>query len=75
MKRTLQSILAVLIGTIPFAASAHPGHLDLDFLKDHHHHHDIPVVPEVNSGLILIPIAIVILLFASRELFNRAARS
>jgi hypothetical protein len=75
MKRALHSVLALLLGTIPFTASADPGHLDLDFFKHDHHHHDIPVVPEVNVGLLLIPIAFVILLFASRRLlFKRVTR-
>ena len=36
-----------------------------------HHHH--PVVPEVNTGLVLIPIAIVIMLLSSLQLFRARA--
>ena len=35
-------------------------------------HHDAPpVVPEVNTGLVLLPIALAILLFSSRHLLRR----
>jgi hypothetical protein len=38
----------------------------------HHHHHDPPpAVPEVNTGLVLLPIVLAILLFASRHLLRR----
>jgi hypothetical protein len=68
MKRSLDYVLAVLLGTIPFAASANADDIDLDLLKPHHHHQP-PIVPEVNVTLVLIPIAFAILLFASRQLF------
>jgi hypothetical protein len=69
MKRVFHSILTVLLGAMPFVASADPE--DMDLVKHHHHHHlsDPPVVPEVNVGLVLIPIAFAILLLASRQLF------
>ena len=34
-------------------------------------HHHPPVVPEVNTGLVLLPIALAILLFSSRHLLRR----
>ena len=37
----------------------------------HHHHHDPPPVPEVNAGLVLLPIVLAILLFTSRHLLRR----
>jgi nitric oxide reductase large subunit len=38
----------------------------------HHHHHDPPpAVPEVNSGLVLLPIVLAILLFTSQHLLRR----
>jgi hypothetical protein len=38
----------------------------------HHHHHDPPpVVPEVNTGLVLLPIVLAILIFTSRHLLRR----
>ncbi|HEX3446154.1 MAG TPA: hypothetical protein VHS80_15655 [Chthoniobacterales bacterium] len=38
----------------------------------HHHHHDPPpAVPEVNAGLVLLPIVLAILLFTSRHLLRR----
>jgi hypothetical protein len=37
----------------------------------HHHHHDPPAVPEVNTGLVLIPIVLAILLFTSQQLLRR----
>jgi hypothetical protein len=76
MKRVVDSIFSVLVllGTIPLTASAHPEHLDLDLFK-HHEHQEIPVVSEVNVGLVLIPIAFAILLLASRQLvFKRGTR-
>jgi hypothetical protein len=33
-------------------------------------HHHPPVVPEVNTGLVLLPIVFAILLFASRQLLR-----
>jgi hypothetical protein len=38
-----------------------------------HGPHKHPVVPEVNTGLVLIPVVIAILLLASRQLFHKAA--
>jgi hypothetical protein len=37
----------------------------------HHHHHDPPAVPEVNTGLVLLPIVLAILLFTSHHLLRR----
>jgi hypothetical protein len=37
----------------------------------HRHHHDPPAVPEVNTGLVLLPIVLMILLFTSRRLLRR----
>ncbi len=39
----------------------------------HHHppHHDPPAVPEVNTGLVLLPIVLAILLFTSQHLLRR----
>ena len=37
----------------------------------HHHHHDPPPVPEVNTGLVLLPIVLAILLFTSLRLLRR----
>jgi hypothetical protein len=38
----------------------------------HHHHHDPPpAVPEVNTGLVLLPIVLAILVFTSRYLLRR----
>ena len=36
-----------------------------------HHHHDPPPVPEVNAGLVLLPIVLAILLFTSQHLLRR----
>lgn len=51
----------------------------VDNLKLHwppHHHHHPPVVPEVNTGLVLLPIIVGILLIASRQLLRgRAAEN
>jgi hypothetical protein len=43
-------------------------------LQWHHHgphHHDPPAVPEVNTGLVLLPIVFAILLFTSQHLLRR----
>jgi hypothetical protein len=72
MKRALNYVIGGLLGGIPFVASADPHGEALGWFKhpEHHHHlSDPPVVPEVNAGLVLVPIAFVILLFASRQLF------
>jgi hypothetical protein len=42
-----------------------------ELLHHHHHHHDPPPVPEVNAGLVLLPIVLAILLFTSRHLLRR----
>jgi len=34
-------------------------------------HHDPPVVPEVNTGLVLLPIVLAIFVFTSRQLWRR----
>ena len=36
-----------------------------------HHHHNPPAVPEVNTGLVLLPIVLAILLFTSQHLLRR----
>ena len=74
MKRALNYVIGGLLGSIPFVASADPRGEALGWLKHPEHHHDLsdpPVVPEVNAGLVLIPIAFVILLFASRQLLSK----
>lgn len=40
-------------------------------LHHHPHHHDPPAVPEVNTGLVLLPIVLAILLFTSQHLLRR----
>jgi hypothetical protein len=42
------------------------------WLKHHHHHHP-PALPEVNTGLVLIPVAFVIMLLSSLQLFRARA--
>jgi hypothetical protein len=37
----------------------------------HHHHSPPPAVPEVNTGLVLLPIVLAILLFTSRRFLRR----
>jgi hypothetical protein len=51
------------------AAWADPIGIPPGLLKHHHHH----PVPEVNAGLVLIPIAIVIMLLSSLQLFRARA--
>jgi hypothetical protein len=40
-------------------------------LHRHPHHHDPAPVPEVNTGLVLLPIILAILLFTSQHLLRR----
>ena len=77
MKRALNYVVGGLLGRIPFVASADPHGEALGWLKhpEHHHLSDPPVVPEVNAGLVLVPLVFAILLLASRQLlFKRETR-
>jgi hypothetical protein len=73
----LTSSVAVVIATIalvgnkPALADTNSGSLW------HHwtHHHDPPTVPEVNSGLVLLPIMFAVLLFCTRHLWRRGNAS
>ena len=72
MKRALNYVIGGLLGSIPFVASAEPRGEALGWLKHPEHHHHLsgpPVVPEVNVGLVLVPLVFAILLLASRQLF------
>jgi hypothetical protein len=40
-----------------------------------HHHPTPPAVPEVNSGLVLLPIVFAVLLFCTRQLLRRRSAS
>jgi hypothetical protein len=51
-----------------------PPHLQPQLPPDLPPHHVLPpVVPEVNTGLVLLPIVLGILLFASRQLLTKRA--
>jgi hypothetical protein len=43
----------------------------LHHLHHHHHHDPPPAVPEMNTGLVLLPIVLAILVFTSRHLLRR----
>jgi len=64
-------LLSCSVFLLNHPAWADPTRIPPGWLKHHHH----PVVPEVNTGLVLIPIAIVIMLLSSLQLFRgRAAQ-
>ena len=76
LKGLFRSAAALLLSCSAFAlnhpAAADPAGMPLGWLKHHHHP---PGVPEVNAGLVLIPIAIVIMLLSSLQIFRgRAAQ-
>lgn len=76
----LTSAVALIIGTVALVVnkSALAGTNNGDFRPwpPHWPHHDPPpVVPEVNSALVLLPIVFAVLLFCTRQLLRRRGES
>jgi hypothetical protein len=63
-------LLSCSVFLLNHPAWADPIGIPLGWLKHHHHH---PTLPEVNAGLVLIPIAIVIMLLSSLQVFRARA--
>jgi hypothetical protein len=73
LRKSVTRIIASAIGLVVGVGALL---LDKSALADttahwHHHHHDPPAVPEVNTGLVLLPIILAILLFTSQHLLRR----
>ena len=67
----LTSGVALVVGALVLSKTAAAGTIpQLPGLLPPHHDPP-PVVPEVNTGLVLLPIALAILLFSSRLLLRR----
>jgi len=75
----LTSTVALVIGTVALVVnkSALAGTSDNDFHWPPWppHHDPPPVVPEVNSALVLVPIVFAVLLFCTRQLWRRRGES
>jgi hypothetical protein len=74
----LTSSVALVIGTVALIANkstlADTNNNNL-WPWPHHHHPTPPAVPEVNAGLVLLPIVFVAGLFCTRQLLRRRSAS
>jgi hypothetical protein len=75
----LTSSAALVLGAVALvlnkSALAAADDSALSWSRHWHHHHDPPAVPEVNSGLVLLPIVFAVLLFCTRQLLRRQSAS
>jgi hypothetical protein len=73
LRKSVTWITAAAIGLVVGVSALLPNKSALadTALHLHHHHHDPPAVPEVNTGLVLLPIVLAVLLFTSQHLLRR----
>jgi hypothetical protein len=72
LRKSLIWITTLAIGLVVGVSALLPNKSALADTALHlRHHHDPPAVPEVNTGLVLFPIVLAILLFTSQHLFRR----